>query len=102
MNSNSKKITLVSASIMAIFMAGSAQAIVGKSVSEEIVSFSDLNLSKVEGQKTLQRRLEATAKKVCSVDQAFNTRSVSRIADSKRCYKESIELAMKKVSLAKQ
>lgn len=102
MNSNSKKITLVSASIMAMFVASSAQAIVGKSVSEEIVSFSDLNLSKVEGQKTLQRRLEATAKKVCAVDQAFNTRSVSRIADSKRCYKESIELALKKVSLAKQ
>lgn len=102
MNSNSKKITLVSASIMALFMAGSAQAIVGKSTSEEIVSFSDLNLSKVEGQKTLQRRLEASAKKVCRVDQAINARSISRIADSKRCYRESVELAMKKVSLAKR
>lgn len=102
MNSNSKKITLVSASVMALFIASSAQAIVGKSVSEEIVNFSDLDLHKVEGQKSLQRRLHTAAVKVCEKSESINSRSVARIAQSKRCYKEAINSAMKKVKLAKR
>ncbi|GAA6152278.1 UrcA family protein [Pseudoteredinibacter isoporae] len=100
MNSNSKKITLVSATVMALFIASSAQAIVGKSVSEKIVSYSDLNLHKMEDQKALQHRLRTAADKVCEVSESMSSRSVSRIAQSKRCSKDAVDAAMKKVKLA--
>lgn len=100
MKNHSKKTTLIGATVAALFLASSAQAFVGESISQDTVNIADLNMTQVQDQKVLQKRLQASAEKVCGVNDAIDSRSISRIADSKRCYRDSIEAAMKTVSLA--
>lgn len=41
------------------------------------VSYADLNLSSIEGQKTLERRLDRAAKKACGYDVAITSTRLS-------------------------
>ncbi|WP_299972953.1 UrcA family protein [uncultured Pseudoteredinibacter sp.] len=100
MKNHSKKIALVTATVSALFLASGAHAIVGKSTQQEVVIFSDLNVAEMKDQLALEKRVRNAAEKVCGVEQAEKSRSFSIIADSKRCYQESIEAAMKTVELA--
>ena len=52
-----------------------------------VVSYQDLDLSTARGQKTLERRIDAAAKKYCRVD---TQRSGTRIASPQagKCYRE--------------
>ncbi len=85
MKTPSKKTTLIGATVAALFLASSAQAFVSESLSQDTVNIADLNMEQVQDQKVLQKRLQASAEKVCGVNEAIDTRSASRIADSKRC-----------------
>ncbi|MCV6622185.1 MAG: UrcA family protein [Cellvibrionaceae bacterium] len=100
MKNHSKKIALVTATVGALFLASGAHAIVGKSTLQESVSVVGLDMAQSQDQKTLEKRVHNAAAKVCGVDHAIDSRSASRIADSKRCYRNSIEAAMKTVELA--
>ncbi|GAA4047485.1 UrcA family protein [Parerythrobacter jejuensis] len=57
-----------------------------------VVQYQDLNLSSVKGQKTLERRIDAAAKRYCRVGAQ---RSGTRISNSQasKCYREAKRLA---------
>ena len=63
----------------------STPAIAGDGSQSMAVKYSDLNLSTADGQKQLDRRINAAAKKVCRVHQAqTGTRIQSR--NAQKCY----------------
>lgn len=97
MNMNSKKMMIVSAFTLSLAMAASANAMVGKVESSELVNFSDLDLKKTEAQATLQKRVEASAARVCGVDESKRTGSVKQRFESNSCYRSSVKAAMEKV-----
>lgn len=100
MNSNSKKMMIVGAFVLNLGLAASANAMIARGYSSEVVNFSDLDLKKVEAQAILQKRIEASAARICAVDEAKRSRSVQQRFHSTRCYRNSVKTAMEKVSLA--
>lgn len=52
------------------------------------VSFADLDLTTIEGQDRLDRRLDSAARKACGYDRQF-TGSLRMTAQSKTCYKQA-------------
>jgi len=58
------------------------------------VSYADLNLEKQEGAKALYRRLQQASRQACDVRGLQNAGSVRRIANTKRCYRESLSTAV--------
>ena len=77
---------------LALAAIGSTMALVGTATpalaETMVVHYSDLNLTSQDGQVTLQRRIDAAAKKVCSYEEH---RTGTRIlaADSRKCYREA-------------
>ena len=63
------------------------------------VSFADLNLASVEGQKALDARIDSTARKICKVDQI---RTGTRLTSPKAraCYNKARASAKKQVASA--
>ena len=61
------------------------------------VSFADLNLEKQAGAKALYRRLQQASKQACDVRGLMNAGSVRRIAETQRCYREALSVAVEKV-----
>lgn len=59
------------------------------------VRYADLNLSTVEGARTLYRRIAFVAKQVCP---GSDSRELFRIARSQVCQKEAIERAVHQVN----
>ncbi len=53
-----------------------------------VVHYSDLNLASEDGQVTLQKRIDAAAKKVCGYEE-LRTGTRIRAADSRKCYREA-------------
>ena len=70
----------------------SGPAIAGQTGDDMVVRYNDLNLSSTQGQKTLERRIDAAAKKYCRVGAQ---RSGTRINNSQagKCYREAKRLA---------
>lgn len=63
------------------------------------VKYSDLNLASPEGQATLQRRIEAAARKVCRVGQE---RTGTRLRSNERqeCFAKARQSARKQIAVA--
>lgn len=71
-----------------------SQKNVGQSVA---VSYADLNLGTVAGQKALERRINAAAKKVCQWDKhAVGTRILS--PDRRACFDKARQSAKKQMA----
>ena len=98
MNSNSKKIISALALVVSLTGAMSASAMVSRTDQSESVTFSDLDLSKKDGQEVLYRRLKNTAAQVCDSKSVRYSRSLSHMAQSKACYKKSLDSAVAKVA----
>jgi len=62
------------------------------------VSYADLNMEKQEGAKALYRRLQQASKQACGDRGLMNAGSVRQIAETKRCYNESLSVAVEKVN----
>ncbi len=63
------------------------------------VSYADLNLESVEGQKALDARIDSAARKICQVDRVrTGTRLIS--AESRSCYDKARASAKKQVATA--
>lgn len=63
------------------------------------VRYKDLDLTTAEGQKTLDRRIDAAARQVCGYDEVITgTRLRSR--DSVACYKQARAQVQKQVASA--
>ena len=58
------------------------------------VSYADLDLEKHEGASTLYRRLQQASKEVCDVRGMNGSRSIRRLAESKRCYRDALSEAV--------
>lgn len=68
------------------FAAFSTAATAGSSdVPHTQVKVADLNLSTAEGQKRLDRRIHAAAKKICQIGKAQSTSRIPS-ADRQKCY----------------
>lgn len=69
-----------------------APAFAGEKGADMVVQYQDLDLSNTKGQKTLERRIDAAAKKFCRVNtQRSGTRISSTQAD--KCFREAKRLA---------
>jgi len=53
--------------------------------SDVAVPYADLNLASVDGQKTLERRIDRAAKKACNFD-GYTVRSLIGSPESEACY----------------
>jgi len=67
-------------------------ALAGETERNMVVSYQDLDLSTEAGQKTLQSRINAAAKKFCGVG-AIQTGSRVTSKASTKCFKEARRLA---------
>ena len=61
------------------------------------VSYSDLNLQKIEGARVLYRRLQNAARQACDVRSLQIEGSLRNLAESKSCYREALAAAVAKV-----
>ena len=70
-----------------------APALAGKSNEDAmVVHYADLDLNTTAGQKTLETRIDAAAKKYCTVG-AYNTGTRITSSKAKKCYREAKRLA---------
>lgn len=69
----------------------------GKSVKSVKVSYADLNLEKSEGAKTLYRRLQKASKQVCDVRAISAEGSLSRVAEGRQCYRDTLSEAVAEI-----
>ena len=68
---------------------------------EIAVRYKDLDLSSAQGQKTLDRRINAAARQVCAYDQ-ITTGTRLRSSASVTCYKQARAQVQKQVTMAIQ
>lgn len=86
MKNISIKAGLAAALAAGALLATPAVAAQGETVS---VSYSDLDLSTEEGQRTLERRLNNAAEEVCGIDHRAGFALPT--SESRRCYRETVE-----------
>lgn len=85
------KTPLLALAATATFLAA-APAMADETNPDMVVRYADLDLSTEAGQKTLETRIDAAAKKYCGVgEQRTGTRLKSTMAS--RCYREAKRLA---------
>ena len=85
------KTPLLAFATTAALMAGTP-ALAQQSGQDLVVSYADLDLSTKAGQRTLDKRIDAAAKKFCGVgEQTTGTRLRSPMAT--KCYREAKRLA---------
>lgn len=85
------KTPLLAFATAATLMAGTP-ALAQQSGQDLVVSYADLDLSTKAGQRTLDKRIDAAAKKFCGVgEQTTGTRLRSPMAT--KCYREAKRLA---------
>lgn len=81
--------------------AGSTTEVIADSVTspaQVAVSFSDLNLDSVEGQKALHYRLARAAEQVCGHNDIRRAGGVAQAARNEDCYERSLSRALSKVN----
>ena len=61
------------------------------------VSYADLDLEKYEGAKTLYRRLQQASRQVCGGRGLGGDRSISTLAETRRCYQEALSDAVAEI-----
>ncbi len=61
------------------------------------VSYADLDLSKAAGQKTLEARISAAAKRVCGYHQEVPGSRI-RTQETERCYEQAVKDATRQVA----
>jgi UrcA family protein len=66
----------------------------------EKVTYSDLNVEKEEGAKSLYRRLQQASKRVCGVEPMKNAGGIREITAQQRCYRESLDQVVAKIDNA--
>jgi UrcA family protein len=85
------KIPMIALAATATFLTG-APALADTSSPDMVVRYADLDLSTEAGQKTLESRIDAAAKKYCGVgEQRTGTRMKS--SQASKCYREAKRLA---------
>lgn len=97
----SKLAKSIIATIAVLFMslpiaatANAADELKGRSVK---VKFADLNLQKEEGAEALYRRLRLASKQVCGVESIKNAGGVRAIAETKRCFRQTLDAAVAQI-----
>ena len=93
-----KIFTLAAAAIGLAVTAAPAMAET-EQVQTTTVSVAGLDLSTVEGQKMLERRIKSAARKVCDAEMQ-QTGSRIRSAETKACYREALASVQKQVAIA--
>jgi UrcA family protein len=81
---------------MAVAMALGTSAIPAQAESID-VSYADLDLTNAAGQKTLETRINAAAKRVCGYHQKVSGSRV-RTRETEQCYKQAINDATRQVA----
>lgn len=85
------KTPLIALAATATILAG-APALAGQTGPDMVVRYADLDLASEAGQKTLETRIDAAAKKYCGIgEQRTGTRMKS--SQAKVCYREAKRLA---------
>lgn len=64
------------------------------------VSFADLNIQNAAGAKVLYGRLQQASEAVCNVESYRELGSLSRLAEVKACYAETLDEAVAKIDSA--
>jgi UrcA family protein len=82
--------TFIAAAAIATLSAGAAQA--DQTVEKVRVTYSDLDLSKADGMKTLERRIERAARFTCGGDNGPTT--LKARASYEACFEKAVEGAM--------
>ena len=83
------KTTSIAAAAAALVLTGLTFSVAAPAQAKDVtVSYADLNLTTVEGQKTLARRLDAAARNACTYDQ-LSTGTRIRDPQAVACYKKA-------------
>ena len=97
----SKLMRVIIASVAIIVLSApaiaSADGIKGKAVK---VSYTDLNLEKEAGAKSLYRRLQQASKQACGGESLNNAGSVKVMSEMKTCYRTTLAAAVEEVDSA--
>lgn len=83
------KTTSIAAAAAALVLTGLTFSVAAPAQAKDVtVSYADLNLTTVEGQKALNRRLDAAARNVCAYDE-LSTGTLIRDPEAVACYKKA-------------
>lgn len=64
------------------------------------VSFTDLDIENAAGAKVLYARLQRASESVCNVETFRELGSLSRVAQTEQCYRETLSAAVAKIDSA--
>lgn len=99
----SKSKMIAATSILSVALMGAvlpATASLPTNTLSKNVAFQDLDLSNVNGQSTLYKRLQKAAKNVCATNGYRNTKSLVDLRDGKACYKTTLTAAVQEIDNA--
>ena len=90
-------VTIVAVVAFSVPAIASAEEFKGRT---EKVTYSDLNVDKETGARTLYRRLQQASKRVCGVESIKNAGGVREISQQQRCYRETLDAAVARIDNA--